>query len=176
MLPSSFCHQTGYLKELYIYTYARSIKSRDYFGRSSSFLVCSLWFLKTRLFSAIDVISIDSNSFLMLCNHTGMVVPHAFHSCWKLFTFDQIQLDAYCTVVWRWFEATFKLRTMIPIFEINEMTETQCLVLVFLLLVCLFPVFFPGDCQFYEEDTLLWIGPCYNVWPLFCLNNVNWKL
>ena len=27
-----------------------------------------------------------------------------------------------------------------------------------------------------EENTFLWIGPRYNVWPLFCLNNVNWKL
>ena len=53
---------------------------------------------------------------------------------------------------------------------------TQSLVAVFLLLVCFLPVFFPGDSQFYEEDTLLWIGPCYNVWLLFCLNNVNWKL
>ena len=64
-----------------------------------------------------------SNRFLMLRNHTGMVVPRAFHSCWKLLAFDQIQLDAYCTVVWRWFEATFKLRSVIPIFERNEMTE-----------------------------------------------------
>ena len=63
-----------------------------------------------------------SNSFLMLRNHTGMVVPHAFHSCWRLFSFDQIQLDAYCAVVWRQFEATFKLWPVIPIFERNEMT------------------------------------------------------
>ena len=36
------------LKELYIYIYiyARSIKSRDFIGRSSSFLVCRLWFKK----------------------------------------------------------------------------------------------------------------------------------
>ena len=53
---------------------------------------------------------------------------------------------------------------------------TECLVAVFLPLVCFLPIFFPGDSQFYEEDTLLWIGPCYNVRPLFCLNNVNWKL
>ena len=46
----------------------------------------------------------------------------------------------------------------------------QCLVAVFLPLVCFLPVYFPGDSQFYEEDTLLWIGPCYNVRPLFCLN------
>ena len=37
--------------------------------------------------------------------------------------FDQIQLDAYRAVVWRRFEATFKLRPVIPIFERNEMTE-----------------------------------------------------
>ena len=48
-----------------------------------------------------------SNRFLMFHNHPGMVVPRAFHSCWKLLAFNQIQLDWYCTVVWR-FEATFK--------------------------------------------------------------------
>ena len=133
-----------------------------------------------------------------------MVIPHAFHTCWKLLAFDQIQLDAYCTMVWRRFEETFKLWPVITIFERKEMTEcpikprqptsigitwhiqpfprsrhavgTQCLVSVFLPLVCFLPVFFTGDSQFYEEDTLLWIGPPYNVWPLFCLNNVNWKL
>ena len=88
-----------------------------------------------------------------------------FHSCWKLPAFDQIQLDAYCAVVWRRFEATFKLRPEIPIFERNEMTEcpwkprqptsigitwhiqpfsTQCFVSVFLPLVCFLPVFFTG--------------------------------
>ena len=99
--------------------------------------------------------------------------------------FDQIQLDAYRAVVWRRFEETFKLRPVIPIFERNEMTEclikprqptsigitwhiqpffnavgTQCLLAVFLPIVCFLPVFFPGDSQFYQEDTLLWIGPC----------------
>ena len=111
----------------------------------------------------------------------------------KLLAFDQIQLDAYCIVVWRRFEATFKLRPVIPIFERKEMTECprkprqptsigitwhiqpfsmQRLVSVFLPLVCFLPVFFPGDSQFYEEDILLWIGPCYNVRSLFRLNNV----
>ena len=64
-----------------------------------------------------------SNRFLLLCNRTGMVAPPAFHSCRKLLAFDQIQLDAYHAVVWRRFEATFKLRSMIPIFERNKMTE-----------------------------------------------------
>ena len=53
----------------------------------------------------------------------GMVAPRAFHSCWRHFALDQIQFDAYCTVVWRWYEATFKLRVMIPIFERNEMNK-----------------------------------------------------
>ena len=145
------------------------------------------------------LLCINSNPFLH--NHMGVVVLHVFPSCWKLLAFEQIQLDAYCTVVWRRFEATFKLWPVIPIFERNEMTEcprkprqptsvgityhypnlfhtvgTQCLVVVFLPLVCFLPVFFLGDSQFYEEDTLLWIRPCYNARSLFCLNNVNWKL
>ena len=33
------------------------------------------------------------------------------------------KLDACCAVVWKRFEATFKLRPVIPIFERNEMTE-----------------------------------------------------
>ena len=37
--------------------------------------------------------------------------------------FDQIQLYAYRAVVWRRFEATFKQRPVIPIFERNKMTE-----------------------------------------------------
>ena len=41
----------------------------------------------------------------------------------NVLAFDQIQLDAYRAVVWRRFEATFKLRPVIPIFERNEMTE-----------------------------------------------------
>ena len=52
----------------------------------------------------------------------------------------------------------------------------QCLVSVFLPLKCLLPVFFPGDNQFYQEESLLLIRPCYHVQPLFCLNIVNWKL
>ena len=57
---------------------------------------------------------------MMLCNHTGIVAPCAFHSCWKLLAFDQIQFDTYCAMFWRRFEATFKLQ---PIFERNEMNE-----------------------------------------------------
>ena len=64
-----------------------------------------------------------SNRFLMLRNPTGMEIPRAFHSCWRLFALDQILLYAYFTVVWCRYEATFKLRPVIPIFERNEMTE-----------------------------------------------------
>ena len=144
------------------------------------------------------LLRVYSNHFL--CNHMGMVIPRVFPSCWKLFVFDQIQLDAYCAVVWRLFEATFKLQPVIPIFERNEMTEcprkprqptsrgitwhiqpfsTQSARSVsyrFFFCSCASSVFFPEDSQFYEKDTLLCIRPCYNVRPLFCLNNVNWKL
>ena len=58
-----------------------------------------------------------SNCFLMLRNHTGMVILRAFHTCWKLFALDQIQLDEFCTVVWRLYEASFKLQPVIPVFE-----------------------------------------------------------
>ena len=80
-------------------------------------------FKKCVYFWPLVLLSVYSNCFLMLHNHTGMVVLHAFHSCWKLLTFNQIQLDAYCAVVWKRFEATFKLRPVIPIFERNKMTE-----------------------------------------------------
>ena len=66
---------------------------------------------------------IYSNRFLMLRNHMGMVATRAFHSCWKLLALNQIHLDAYCAVVWRRFEATFKLRPVIPIFVRNQMSE-----------------------------------------------------
>ena len=147
------------------------------------------------------LLRVYSNCFLMSRNHTGMVVPRSFHSCWNPLAFDQIQFDAYCAVVRRWFEATFKLQPVIPIFERNEMTEyprkprqstsigitwhiqpfsTQSAYSVsyrFFFRSCASSrFFFSGDSQFYEKDTLLWIGPCYNVRPLFCLNNVNWKL
>ena len=105
------------------------------------------------------------------------------------FALNQIQLDAYCTMVWRRYEATFKLWPVIPIFERNEMTEcprkpqqltsigiiwniqpfstvsTQCLVSVFLPFMCLLPVFFPGDSQLFEEDTT--ISGCFSVWIMW---------
>ena len=85
--------------------------------------MCSLGFKKKKpvYFHRLMLLHVYSNLFLR--NHTGKVVPRVFPSCWKLLAFDQIQLDAYCATVWRRFEATFKLRPVIPIFERNEMTE-----------------------------------------------------
>ena len=87
---------------IYIHTHARSINSRDYIGR---------------YFRRLMLLRVYSNRFLR--NHMGKVVPCLFPSCWKLLAFNQIQLDAYCVVVWRRFEAIFKLRPVIPIFERN---------------------------------------------------------
>ena len=74
--------------------------------------MCSLWFKKNKqnkrvYFQAIMLLPVYSNRFLR--NHTGMVVPRVFTSCWKFLAFDQIQLDAYCAAVWRRFEATFNI-------------------------------------------------------------------
>ena len=72
-------------------------------------ILCSLWLKKkTRLFSAVDVIMYLQEPFLdvtrecwfgVLCNPTGMVILYVFHSCWRLFALNKIQLDAYCAVV-----------------------------------------------------------------------------
>ena len=142
-----------------------------------------------------------SNRFLMLRNLTGIVVPCAFHSGWKLFAFDQIQLNAYFTVLGRRFEVTFKLRPVILIFERNEeMTEcprksrqpTAIGITWHCQLFSNQPArsvsyrFFFHSCassRFSSQETvnsmrkaLLWIGQRYNIWPLFCLNNVSKKL
>ena len=71
---------------------------------------CAVWDVKKRrvYFRPWMLLRVYSNRFLMLRNHTGKVVPRAFHSYWKLLAFDQIQHDGYCAVVWRRFEATFK--------------------------------------------------------------------
>ena len=69
---------------IYIYIYARSIKSRDCIGCSSSFLVQFVIFKKCIYFRPLVLLHVYSSRFLMLHNHTGMVVPRVFHSCWKL--------------------------------------------------------------------------------------------
>ena len=114
-LPSSFCHRTGYLKELYIYIYiyARSIKSKDYIGRSSSFSVNSLW-----CYYAFTI----TVSWCYVITQEWWFRVYYLHAE-NFLAFDQIQLDAHCAVVWRRFEATFKQRPVIHIFERNEMTE-----------------------------------------------------
>ena len=89
---------------IYIYIYTRSIKSRYYIRHPSSFLVCRYWLKKKRVyFRRLMLLRVYSNRFSR--NHTGMVIPRVFPSCWKIFAFDQIQFDAYCAVVWRRFEA-----------------------------------------------------------------------
>ena len=62
-------------------------------------------------FRRLMLLHVYSNRYLR--NHTGKVVLRVFPSCWKLLAFDQIQLDAYCAAVRRWFEAIFKLRPVI---------------------------------------------------------------
>ena len=100
---------------IYIYICTRSAKSRDYIVRSSLFLEQFVTFKKRISCRPLMSLRTYSNRFLMLRNHTGMVIPRAFHSCWRLFALDQIQLDTHCAVVWRRYEVTFKLRPVIPI-------------------------------------------------------------
>ena len=103
---------------IYIYMYARSVKSeikKEITWDVHLHILCNLWFLKTRLCHYEFTVTVSWCYVITL--------EWWFHSCWKRFAFDQIQLGAYCTVVWRRFEATFKLRPVIPIFERNEMTE-----------------------------------------------------
>ena len=145
------------------------------------------------------LLRVYSNRFLR--NHTGKVVPRVFSSCWKLLAFRPnptwCMLRRGLKTIWGNFQTVasdsdflekrndwVSKKTTTTNLNSNHMAYptlfhtvgTQCLVSVFLLLVCFLSVFFPGDSQFYDEDTLLWIGPCYNVRPLFCLNDVNWKL
>ena len=87
------------LKELYIYIHQINQYQRLHwmfiFILSVQFVI-----LKKRVyFQLLMSLRVYSNRFLVLRNHTGMVVPRAFHSCWKLPAFDQIQLDACCAVV-----------------------------------------------------------------------------
>ena len=63
--------------------------------------LCSLWFLKRVYFWPWMSLCARSNHFLMLHNHTGMVIPCAFHSCWKPFALQRqiyiiLQKDVIC--------------------------------------------------------------------------------
>ena len=129
----SWCYQAafatglGIKRNIYIYIYMPDqLRAETTLDINLFLLVCSLWFKKQTnkkrvYFRPLILLRVYSNRFLR--NHTGIVVPHVFPSCWKLLAFDQIQLNAYCAAVWRRFEATFKLRPVIPIFERNEITE-----------------------------------------------------
>ena len=149
-------------------------------------------------FRCLMLFHVYSNRFLR--NYTGKVVPRVLPSCWKLSRFrpnptwcilrrglktiwGNFQTAASDSYFWKKRNDWVSYKTTTTNLNRNHMTYTtlfhavgtQYLVAVFLPLVCFLSVFFPGDSQFYEEDTLLWIGPCYNVQPFFCLNNVNWK-
>ena len=165
--------------------------------------MCSLWLIKKQktkknafTFSHWCYYAFTVTVFSVI---TGMVVLRVFPSCWKLHAFNQIQLEAYCAMVWRWFEAIFKLRPVISIFERNEMTEcprkpqqpaskgiswhiqpfsTQSARSVsyqFFFHSCASSWFSSQRTVNSMRRTLLWIGPGYNVRMLFYLNNVNWK-
>ena len=106
----------------------------------------------------------------------------------------------YIELVWRRYEATFKLRSVIPLFEINEMTEyprkrrqptsigitwhiqvfstqsTRRVLYRFSLHSCASSRFSSQGTVNSIRRILFWIGPCYHVWPLFCLNDVNWNM
>ena len=161
--------------------------------------MCSLWFKKKNkkkrvYFRLLMLLRVYSNHFLR--NHTGMVVKHVFPSCWKpnptwcilrhglKKIWGNFQTAASDSYFWKKRNDWMSYKTTTTNLNRNHMAYPtlfhavgmRCLLAVFLPPVCFLPVFFPGDSQFYEEDTFLWIGPCYNVRPLFCLNNVNWKL
>ena len=58
-------------------------------------------FLKCVYFRALTSLRACSNRFLMLRNHTRMVILRAFHSCWRLFALERqtsyiILKDAIC--------------------------------------------------------------------------------
>ena len=61
--------------------YTRSTKSRDYIVHLSSFLVQFVIFKKRIYFRPLMSLRAYSNRFLMLRNHTRMVIPRGFHSC-----------------------------------------------------------------------------------------------
>ncbi len=87
VLRSSFCHRTGYLKEIYIYIYIytpdqlRAVTTLDIKLHFQS-AVCDLK-NKTKkkrvYFRRLMLLRVYSNRFLR--NHTGMVVPRVFPSC-----------------------------------------------------------------------------------------------
>ena len=103
---------------MYIYIYARSIKCRDYIGRNLHFLraVCDLknaftfngWYYYAFTVTVSYVITRERWFSLYYLRAENVLA------------FDQIQLDVYRAVVWRRFEATFKLR---PVFLFLKETK-----------------------------------------------------
>ena len=74
LLPRNRVFRELYIYIIYIYIYARSIKSRDYIGRYSSFLVCSLWFKKKK-----GILYIYIYIYICVC----VYVCRIFDRCYK---------------------------------------------------------------------------------------------
>ena len=72
VLPSSFCHRTRYLKEIYIYTCTRSTKSRHYIGHSFIFILVQFVIKNAFTYGRWC----HSNRFLILRNHTRKYIIH----------------------------------------------------------------------------------------------------
>ena len=121
-LPSSFCPRTGYLKEIYIYIYTPDQLKADITldVRSSSFW-CSLWFKNAFTFGCWC----HSNRFLILRNHTGKVVPRAYHSCCNPFYIRHLFVSFS-------FSFIFSMRYCTKAFETNVIynsAERRCLLI-----------------------------------------------
>ena len=109
-----------------------------------------------------------------------VTIFYVFPSCWKLSRFrpnptwcilhrslktiwGNFQTAASDSYFWKKRNDWASYKTMTTNLNKNHMiyptlfhaVDTQCLVAVFLPLMCFLPVFFAGDSQFYEEDTLL---------------------
>ena len=155
------CHRTGYLKSYM----PDQPKVGNYIVRSSSFLVQFVIF-KTHLLSAIDVIT-----RLQLRNHTGMVILHEFHTCWRLFALDQIQLDAYFTVVWRRYEATFNLYVCVYIYIYIYIYIYTCGYLCIYIYMCVCVCVYIYIYKYINTHTVVWrrYEATFNLYVCVCI-------
>ena len=145
------------------------------------FIFRAVWFFKCIYFWVSMSLRPCSNCFLKLRNRTGMVIPYAFHTCWRLFALDQIQVDAYCIMVWRLYEATFKLCILTPIFKetkwlsvlenhgiTNPFPHSTLSHFYFSFAWMPHPGFLP------RGQSILWGGHTLNCTTLLCLVTLVW--
>ena len=177
----NYCWGFKNLKNIYIYIYIYI-----YINLMFDFLKPVYYWLLMSLYAC-------SNRFLMLHNRTRMVIPCFISFMLKTFFLSsKSNLMHFCTLVWRWYFGNFQTVSSNSYFWKKQkwvFLEKPCQPIsigitlliqpfftvgiavycigFFFLFVSLHLVFFLGNSQFYEEDTLLWIRPCYNVWPLF---------